>query len=177
MTSSNSKHTVISLDDTQHTIEVAFAAVVRWSLYQFHSRLMEDGEVSIDRSIISILTRLMAVGPLRISELAEYLGLDRSTLSRQVAATVEAGYAVRVPDQTDSRAYTLVLTESGRQTIIAVRRSRDRLIADITSSMTQAEKELVAKALPVLATALERLPEVRGDSEVFKPSEAGGRGD
>ena len=175
VTTANSKPKIINLDETQHAIEIAFASVVRWALYQFHSRLMEDAEVSIDRSIISILTRLMAVGPLRISELAEYLGLDRSTLSRQVAATVEAGYAVRVPDETDSRAYTLVMTESGRQTILAVRRSRDRLIADITSLMTDAEKELVADALPVLARALERLPEVRGDSEFVKPDEAGGQ--
>ncbi len=171
MTTVNSKSKNINLDETQHAIEIAFASVVRWSLYQFHSRLMEDVEVSIDRSIISILTRLMAVGPLRISELAEYLGLDRSTLSRQVAATVEAGYAVRVPDETDSRAYMLVMTESGQETILAVRRSRDRLIADITSLMTDTEKELVAEALPVLARALERLPEVRSDSEFVKPDE------
>ena len=174
-TTVSSKPNIIDLDETQHVIEIAFASVVRWSLYQFHSRLMEDVQVSIDRSIISILTRLMAVGPLRISELADYLGLDRSTLSRQVAATVEAGYAVRVPDETDARAYMLVMTESGRQTILTVRRSRDRLIADITSLMTDAEKSLVAKALPVLAKALERLPEVRGGSVAVKPDEAVGR--
>ena len=175
MVTASSEPNVIHEDETKHAIENSFASVVRWALYQFHSRLMEDTEVSIDRSMISILTRLMAVGPLRISELAEYLGLDRSTLSRQVAATVKAGYVKRVPDETDSRAYMLVMTESGWQTILAVRRSRDRLIADITSLMTDAEMELVAKALPVLARALERLPEVRGESGVVELEEAGGR--
>ena len=148
------------LDPIHRAFEVGFSSVVRWSLYQFHARLTAPSGISIDRSTISILTRLNAVGPMRISVLADYLGLDRSTLSRQVAAAVASGYIDRAPDPQDSRATVLTMTALGREAFLRLQRSRNQLIAEITSSMTASERALLAEALPILVRALEALPEI-----------------
>ena len=148
------------LDPVHRAFEVGFSAVVRWSLYQFHARLTAPSGIAIDRSTISILTRLNAVGPMRISALADYLGLDRSTLSRQVAAAVTSGYIDRARDPQDSRATVLAMSDLGREAFLRLQRSRNQLIADITSSMSASERALLAEALPILVRALEALPEI-----------------
>ena len=135
------------LDPVHRAFEVGFSSVVRWSLYQFHARLTAPSGISIDRSTISILTRLNAVGATRISVLADDLGLDRSTLSRQVAAAVASGYIDRAPDSQDSRATILAMTELGREAFLRLQRSRNQLIAEITSSMTASEKGSVGRSI------------------------------
>lgn len=152
----------VRLDPVQRTIDVAFGSIVRWSLYQFHRRLLETTDVTIDRSIVSILTRLNAQSPIRNSELADYLNLDRSTLSRQVATAIASGYVSRQQDASDSRAYHLSMTDLGRETLATVQLARERMIDEITSFMNEDERELVAKALPVVARALDQLAEARG---------------
>lgn len=152
----------VQLDPLQRTIDIAFGSIVRWSLYQFHRRLLETSDVTIDRSIVSILTRLNVQGPIRNSELADYLNLDRSTLSRQVATAIASGYVSREQDASDSRAYHLAMTDLGRETLAAVQLARERMIGEITSFMSDDEREIVGKALPVVARALDQLAEARG---------------
>ena len=161
MSTKATRRRAVQLDPIQRTIDVAFGSIVRWSLYQFHRRMLETADVTIDRSIISILTRLNARSPIRNSELADYLNLDRSTLSRQVAAAIASGYVSREQDASDSRAYHLAMTDLGRETLAAVQLAREGLIGEITSFMNEDERELVAKALPVVARALDQLAEAR----------------
>lgn len=148
---------IVELNLHQRVIDDALGSIIRWSLYEFHTRLVETSGVYIDRSMISILTRLSAAGPLRISDLADRLGLDRSTLSRQVAAAVAAGYVSRAADESDNRAYLVSMTDEGKAAYQAVHRARTRLMVELTAQMTSSEVVRVADALPVLAGALENL--------------------
>ena len=50
----------------------------------------------------------------RMSELATYLGLDRSSLTGLIDRAVARGLLQRVPDATDSRAIRVALTAAGR---------------------------------------------------------------
>jgi len=49
----------------------------------------------------------------RMSELADYLGLDRSSLTGLVSRGEARGLLVRVPDPSDSRATRVALTDAG----------------------------------------------------------------
>ena len=51
--------------------------------------------------------------PMKISELAEYLSIDRSNVSRHCARMEKDGELVREPHPEDGRARVLVLTEKG----------------------------------------------------------------
>jgi DNA-binding MarR family transcriptional regulator len=69
----------------------------------------------------SILARLGRLGPLPLGVLAARLGVDRSTLSRELAPLAAAGYVETVADPGDRRRRTMVLSGSGRD---LVRRAR-----------------------------------------------------
>jgi DNA-binding MarR family transcriptional regulator len=68
----------------------------------------------------SILTMLLMRGPLRIGELAEYLGLERTTLTRNLAVIEEKGWvAIRPAD--DARARVVAATKKGYAAVTAAR--------------------------------------------------------
>lgn len=62
-----------------------------------------------------LITKLAVEGPIRSSALAELVQSDPSTVSRQVAALVKAGYVERRADPADGRASLLVITTGGEQ--------------------------------------------------------------
>lgn len=67
-----------------------------------------------DHSPLFLLVKLVHGGPLRASALADMIGADPSTVSRQVASLVKAGFVEREADPNDGRACLLVPTEQGR---------------------------------------------------------------
>ncbi|WP_432515119.1 MarR family winged helix-turn-helix transcriptional regulator [Kineococcus sp. SYSU DK001] len=62
-------------------------------------------------------------GPLRISELAEHLSLDLSTVSRQVAHLRAKGLLVATPDPDDGRSQRLTVTDDGIEELRRFRRT------------------------------------------------------
>jgi DNA-binding MarR family transcriptional regulator len=69
----------------------------------------------------TILTMLHRHGELRVSELAERLGLDQSTVSRQLKPLDTAGLIARATDDTDRRVAIVKLSTKGRTAYDAVR--------------------------------------------------------
>jgi DNA-binding MarR family transcriptional regulator len=88
--------------------------VIRWARVRSFNLIADAAGVQLDRSGIVILTTLHRLGPLRLSDLADDIGLDRSTISRQVAAVVRDGYVERAVDENDARALLLTLTARGQ---------------------------------------------------------------
>jgi DNA-binding MarR family transcriptional regulator len=88
--------------------------VIRWSRLKSFDMIANNAGVVVDRSGIVILTTLHRLGPMRMSDLAADIGLDRSTISRQVSAVVRAGYVARADDDNDARASLLTLTARGQ---------------------------------------------------------------
>ena len=66
----------------------------------------------------TILVMLMLRGPLMISELAEKLGIERTTLSRNLALLDAAGW-VRVRPSHDGRSRSISVTAKGRAVVAA----------------------------------------------------------
>ncbi|WP_404386681.1 MarR family winged helix-turn-helix transcriptional regulator [Knoellia locipacati] len=71
--------------------------------------------------------------PRRVSEIAESVYLDISTVSRQVSALVAQGFVSRVSDPSDGRAHMLTLTDEGRTLLTQIRDRRNGWLADVTS--------------------------------------------
>ena len=64
---------------------------------------------------------LVAQGTCRPGQVAEELCLDRSVISRQVAALVQHGLVDRVGDPDDGRAELVSLTDAGQERLRAAR--------------------------------------------------------
>ena len=64
-----------------------------------------------------VLGLLLEKGPQRVGEIAQALGTDPSTVSRKVAALVDAGLVERRVDPDDGRAHLLAATPAGEQQV------------------------------------------------------------
>lgn len=64
----------------------------------------------------TILTILSRMGALTITELAEHLVMDRTTLTRNLKPLEKEGYLTIRPDITDKRSRRIALTNTGKAT-------------------------------------------------------------
>ena len=87
-----------------------------------------DGVGALDRAAYLLLDRLDQHGPANIKALADALGIDSSTVTRQAAPLVGAALVGRVPNPADRRAVRLALTPLGSEWLAEVRAGREELI-------------------------------------------------
>ncbi|MBB4710695.1 MarR family winged helix-turn-helix transcriptional regulator [Streptomyces luteogriseus] len=108
-------HTADAVETIQREMTV-FARRARAAAGRMHPEL----------SLVSytLLGHLEEVGGCRATDLATHYALDKSTVSRQVAALERAGLIERRPDTTDQRVQVLHLTRAGRHILAQVTESR-----------------------------------------------------
>jgi DNA-binding MarR family transcriptional regulator len=130
-------------------------AIIRWSRLRYYQHIAESARVRIDRSAISLLNLLDRLGPLRTSEVAQRQGLDRSTVSRQVAAAVDAGWVSRTNDQRDARAALLSLTDAGKQVHAKLQRGHHTVARQLVADWDRHDQQELARLLAKLAQRME----------------------
>lgn len=114
------------------------------------------GPRPLERALYSILRHLHEHGPLRSGALAAELHVDPSTVSRHVAALIEAGMVVREADAEDGRAALLRLTPAGHEALTATRSARQRLLRDVLASWSPEECAAFAELLEAFNAGLEQ---------------------
>lgn len=84
------------------------------------------GRIHPELSLVSytLLGHLEESGGCRATDLAAHYALDKSTVSRQVAALERAGLIERRPDPEDHRVQVLRLTGAGQEILAQVTRRR-----------------------------------------------------
>lgn len=80
----------------------------------------------LDPASYSLLLMVADSGSLRAMDMAERIGLDKSTVSRQIAHLVRLDLLRRVPDPEDGRARLIQLSDTGRARLDEARKSRSR---------------------------------------------------
>jgi DNA-binding MarR family transcriptional regulator len=96
------------------------------------------------------LAVLQVHGPLRVSDVAQRLGVDLSVASRQIASLAAEGYVERREDPQDRRAHIVAVTRPGRKVL---RESHRRMVAGFTRVLASWSDEDVN----ALTSGLERL--------------------
>lgn len=96
---------------------------------------------SMDRAAYLLLSRLDQEGPTGVKALAAGMGIDSSTVTRQVAPLVESGLVQRSADPDDGRAVVLQLSTRGSARLEEVRSSRRRLMSVLTAEWSEEERE------------------------------------
>lgn len=107
-----------------------------------------------DVGTVPLLAALAEAGPMRSNALALAVYSDPSTVSRQVAALVDAGHVERRPDPDDRRAGLLALTDSGATALADRCRERDRHLARVTAGWSEPDRRALAALLDRLAADL-----------------------
>ncbi|WP_430542637.1 MarR family winged helix-turn-helix transcriptional regulator [Streptomyces iconiensis] len=109
---------------------------------------------SMDRAAYLLLNRLDQEGPMGVKALAAGMGIDSSTVTRQVAPLVESGLVKRTSHPEDGRAVVLQLSPRGESRLEEVRSSRRRLMELITTGWSEEERETFCSLLTRFNTAM-----------------------
>jgi DNA-binding MarR family transcriptional regulator len=88
------------------------------------ARLAGQLHPELDGAAYGLLALLQDAGPLRASDLVTRLGLDKSTVSRQVATLVGLGLVDRAADPADGRAQVLTPSAEGSARLARIREAR-----------------------------------------------------
>jgi DNA-binding MarR family transcriptional regulator len=78
----------------------------------------------LDAGAYAVLLGIARTGPVRLVELADDFGLDKSTMSRQVSTLQRLGLVARRPDPADGRAFLLELSADGERRLADVVQAR-----------------------------------------------------
>jgi DNA-binding MarR family transcriptional regulator len=131
------------------------------------ARLARELHPELDGAAYGLLALLQDTGPLRASDLVTRLGLDKSTVSRQISSLVDLGLVDRAADPDDGRAQVLTPSAEGAARLTGIRDARR---ARWEADLSDWDSEDVA-TLATLLGRLNRLGEAR-ETEVKAQSSA-----
>ena len=92
---------------------------------------------------------------MRVADLADFAGLDASTVSRHVKALEDDGLVARDTDPDDRRAASVRITDRGRTFMHEALQLRARIIAEATADWTDHDRATLADLMARLASALD----------------------
>jgi DNA-binding MarR family transcriptional regulator len=90
---------------------------------------------------------LDTTGPVSINRLASILGLDATTVTRQVATMEATKLVVRRSDPSDGRISLISLSPKGRRTMRAVQLARKERIASLLDDWTEEDRRQLGRLL------------------------------
>jgi DNA-binding MarR family transcriptional regulator len=160
--------------DALHAIETEMAVLARAL-----ELLSRRGQIHrrMDRSGYLLLRTLEDAGPLGINSLAERVGLDASTVTRQVDCLEREGFAHRRPCATDRRSSLVEPSGRGRRLMLEVQRQRRTKVDAVLAGWSEAERADLARMLARLNRAIAADPVLRGDgASTFLGADAPGAG-
>jgi DNA-binding MarR family transcriptional regulator len=91
------------------------------------------------------------------NRISKEIGNDKAMSARTITKLIELGYVYKKEDVNDSRAYQLYLTEEAKVIIPEMRKEIHALVDQITTDLTQEEKQITMKSLAKVLMSAQRL--------------------
>lgn len=113
-------------------------------------------EAGIDRACYLLLRTLERIGPASINTLAAAVGLDGSTVTRQVSTMKELGLVERKTNPGDRRSCIISPTPDGRNVMRHVRRLRRSNVDSVTSDWNDEDRNTLGRLLAKLNDSIAR---------------------
>jgi DNA-binding MarR family transcriptional regulator len=120
--------------------------------------LVEHSGVQFERALHPVLMTIGKLEPIRMTDLALALALERSTVSRQATRLEELGFVRRVPDPEDARASLLEISPAGHDVLSKLYAAWDEILGEQLALVGCAEPEALTPHIVQLADAFELLP-------------------
>lgn len=129
-------------------LEVALSAMMRWSESK-HTRaeVAHRAECHIAPSALRLLEHFDVAGAMRVSDIAECLRIDISTVSLQLRQLRADGLVHRLRDPADGRYGIIEITPQGREALARVRAARGELLSEIFDAVPADELGRAADVL------------------------------
>jgi DNA-binding MarR family transcriptional regulator len=148
--------------DTETIEELSHLMPALWRTLMRATRSSQ--RLPVVESQVSILRKLVAVGPMASARLAEELHLARPTVSNLIKDMEAAGIVERGPSETDGRSVMVFATAEGRERLQAFRRGRAEVLREAMSELGRRDRQRIVDVLPALEALLRELEEKAGDA-------------
>lgn len=136
-------------------VEAEQAARLRLCLMRLARRLRSQAEGDVSASQLSALSSLGCQGELTLGELSAIERVKPPTMTKVVAALEELGFVARTADPADRRVARVAPTAAGLKFLDQSRRRKDAYLADRLRSLSDEERETLARATDVLERLLD----------------------
>lgn len=138
-------------------IERSWARIARIpTRSRFYDLVLARAGLSLERSAYPILACLKDMGAVPMTELADAIGIDLSTLSRQVATLERRKLVVRASDPSDARVRTLKPTRSGSVALMKIANAHQLFIHEALAQWSTGDRKSLRVLLERLANDAER---------------------
>jgi DNA-binding MarR family transcriptional regulator len=125
---------------------------------QRDSALLHEAGVSLDRALFPLLIVIERKGPIGVVELAELVGRDYTTVSRQVTKLDGLGLIHRRPSKIDNRIREAAITAKGKAMTGAIDAARERIAAVLFANWSKRDLQDLARLMRRFADDLQSLP-------------------
>ena len=106
--------------------------------------MVREAGISLDRALFPLLVVIERRGPIGVVDLADRVGRDYTTVSRQVAKLEDLGLVERQAAAADRRVSQATVTAKGRAMTDAVDKARERIVGAMFATWDDRDvKELV----------------------------------
>nr|WP_246739418.1 MarR family transcriptional regulator [Martelella sp. HB161492] len=117
-------------------------------------RMVEAAGIDLDRALFPLLVLTGRYGPIGVVELADRVGRDYTTVSRQIGKLAALGLAERRAGRQDRRVREAFLSEEGRAMLARIDTARDRFMAVLFSGWSDADVADFERMLRLFADAM-----------------------
>jgi DNA-binding MarR family transcriptional regulator len=116
--------------------------------------MVREAGISLERALFPLLVVVERRGPIGVVDLAERVGRDYTTVSRQVAKLESLGLIARAAAAADRRVSQATVTTKGKAMTDAVDRARERLGRTIFAEWDQRDVAELVRLMRKFADAV-----------------------
>jgi DNA-binding MarR family transcriptional regulator len=134
------------------------ASRLRLAVARTARRLRQEAGGGLSPTLSAALASIERHGPLTPSELADRERVKRPTATRLIRALEESGLVTRTADISDLRSSLIAITPEGRELMRTLRTRKDLYLAQRLRTLSDDERETLARAADLLERLLEEDP-------------------
>jgi DNA-binding MarR family transcriptional regulator len=116
--------------------------------------MVREAGISLDRALFPLLVVIESRGPIGVVDLADRVGRDYTTVSRQVAKLESLGLVKRQTATADRRVSQAIVTEKGQSMTDAVDRARERLVGAMCAKWDERDVAELIRLMRKFADAI-----------------------
>lgn len=140
---------VVKYEEIQHMdLPKTISLLYRKMNIELNERLMKIG---LSNAQSRLLKHLYANGGMTQADLCKELGMDKSTVAKALIPLEKNGFVSKTVNPDDARSYLVTLTQKSTKMIPKTLEIVSSWTKDVTSGMTEAERELFYKLLHKVA--------------------------
>jgi DNA-binding MarR family transcriptional regulator len=146
-------------------LERAVPMLVRWfTRSDVRRSMLADTDPALSATDAWLLGRITDTGPVRLSELADWQEVDRSTMTPQVRRLESMGLVSRVTDPQDGRAFLVRATRAGAARHRRTKRTARAVYEALLSDWSEDDLHEAAHVAARLVDTLEHRKDARSAS-------------